>query len=372
MDAAGQLPWVVLGTSGSKRSRGLQAARAALGLEPARIVEWHDWLASAPLLAENLSEPCHFKIEPPGDDQRAHFRLMQDGCDLMNRPRCDRPLHGELLQTDAWFEGFRAAMGRVAQTLTQCPNARPVNPPDDIVVMTDKLECQQRLQAHGVAIPPLLGVVAGHEDLQALLDARGLDRVFLKARYGSSAAGVLAYRRNRRGGQQAISSASLVDEGGRLRIFNVKRMRRYERAGEIRQLVDAVAAQGAYAEAWVPKPRSGGQHFDLRVLAINGRAAHRVARVGANIMTNLHLDNARGDPVALLTGAQQVRLTASVEHAAKALAASRVIGFDVVVNGPSVRVLEANAFGDLLPGLLWSGLDTHATLAAAPSCREAA
>lgn len=372
MDAAGRLPWVVLGTSGSKRSRGLQAARAALGLVPARIVEWYDWLASAPLLAESLRTPCHFKIEPPGDDPRAHLRLLHDGCDLMGRSRCDRPLHGELLQTDAWFEGFRAAMRRIAETLAQCPAARPVNPPHDIVAMTDKLDCQHRLQARGVAIPRLLGAVASHAELHALLDANGLDRVFVKARYGSSAAGVLAYRRNRRGDQQTISSASLVDDGRRLRIFNVKRMRRYEHAAEIRQLVDAVAAQGAYAEAWVAKPRSGGEHFDLRVLALDGHAAHRVARVGANIMTNLHLDNARGDPAALLTGPQQLRLAVSVEHAAKAFAASRVIGFDLVVNGPSVRVLEANAFGDLLPGLLWNGLDTHAALAAAPSWREAA
>lgn len=370
--ATPQLPWVVLGTPGSKRSRGLQAARAALGLAPARIVEWQDWLLAPDMLTAALQEPCHFKIEPPGDDPRVHLHLLHAGCDMLGRARCDAPEHGELLGADAWFEGFRAAMQRVDDTLSLCPQARPVNRPGDIVAMTDKLMCQQRLQAHGVPTPRLLGRVDGHESLRALLDAHDLDRIFLKARYGSSAAGVLAYRRNSRGGEQITSSASLVSDGACERVFNVKRMRRYDRGDEVRRVVDAIAKQGAYAETWLAKPRLGVNHFDLRVLALDGRAAHQVARIGASIMTNLHLDNKRADPALLLDSLQLERVTAAVERAAGVFAASRLIGFDLVVNGSSVHVLEANAFGDLLPGLLCQGHDTHAALAAASARGPAA
>lgn len=359
----------MLGTSGSKRSRGLQAAHAALGLAPARIVEWHDWLHADDVLARALQAPCHFKIEPPGDDPRVHLRVLHLGCDMLDRERCAAPDHGELVAADAWFEGFRAVMRQLERTLAASPQAKAVNPPGDILAMTDKLACQHRLQAHGVPIPRLLGPVENHESLQALLEANSLDRVFLKARYGSSAAGVIAYRRNSRGAQQITTSASLVPDGARDRVFNVKRMRRYERSDDVRRVVNAIAGQGAYAETWLAKPRLGANHFDLRVLTLDGRAAHRVARVGASIMTNLHLDNERGDPAFLLDAPQLARLTAAVERAADAFAGSRLIGFDLVVNGPSVHVLEANAFGDLLPGLLWKGHDTHAALAAA-SARE--
>jgi hypothetical protein len=149
-------------------------------------------------------------------------------------------------------------------------------------------------------------------------------------------------------------------------------MRRYDRGDEVRRVVDAIAKQGAYAETWLAKPRLGVNHFDLRVLALDGRAAHQVARIGASIMTNLHLDNKRADPALLLDSLQLERVTAAVERAAGVFAASRLIGFDLVVNGSSVHVLEANAFGDLLPGLLCQGHDTHAALAAASARGPAA
>lgn len=357
-------PWVVLGVGGSKRSRGLQAARAGLGLAPARLVEWRDWLAQPDCLAALLAEPCHVKIEPPGDDAQVHLQLLHAGCDALGRPRCAAPEHGELLATDAWYAGFEQAMARLAAQLAGTP-ARPVNAPADILAMTDKLACQRRLQAHGVPTADLLGPVDGYDALRALLDARGLDRVFLKARYGSSAAGVLAYRRNRRGDEQATTSAALVPSGRGPRLFNVKRLRSYQRAAEVRQVVDGIAAQQAYAEAWLPKPRCGAGHFDLRVLALDGRAAHRVARIGERAMTNLHLDSRRGDVDALLTVEAQRRLEATAEQAAGAFRASRLVGLDIVVHRGQAHVLEANAFGDLLPGLLWQGQDTHAALQAA-------
>ena len=353
----------MLGVGGSKRSRGLQAARAALGLAPARLVEWRDWLAQPDRLSQALAGPCDFKIEPPGDDAQAHLQLLHQGCDALGRPRCAAPGHGELLATDAWFHGFADAMVRIAAVLAQAPQAHVVNAPANIVAMTDKLACQQRLQAHAVPTAALLGPVDGYDALRALLDAHGLDRAFLKARYGSSAAGVVAYRRNRRGDEQATTSAALQPVAGAApRLFNVKRLRSYHRPAEIRQVVDGIAAQQAYAEAWLPKPRCGAGHFDLRVLALDGRAAHRVARIGQRAMTNLHLDSRRGDAAALLSPDELRLLEATAEHAATAFRGSRLIGFDVVVRGSSAHVLEANAFGDLLPGLLWQGQDTHAAL----------
>lgn len=358
-NAVAQTAMVVLAAHGSKRVRLLQAARAHLGLPPARVLAWRDWLDQPALLGAALAAPCVFKIEPPGDDPAAHLQLLHAGCRLLDRPACRAPEHGELLAMGAWFAGFHAAMERLARQLSCLPQGRVVNAPAAICLMTDKLACQRHLAEHGVRTPALFGRVAGYDHLQALLEQHDLDRLYLKARYGSSASGVVAYRRNGAGRQQATTSASIVRAGGGIRLFNVKRIARYDKAGEIAALVDALAAQELYAEAWLDKPRCGNAHYDVRAVAIAGQPAHRVARLGAQMMTNLHLDNQRGDAATLLTAADMTALDAAVLQAARAFPASGVAGYDVVVRRGQAHVLEANAFGDLLPGLLWQGVDTY-------------
>lgn len=350
---------IVLASGGGKRVRLLQAARTQLGLPAARVLEWRDWLDQPALLDAALEAPCLFKIEPPGDDPVAHLHLLQHGCRLLDRPGLRAPEHGELLAMDVWFAGFSAAMERLSGQLTGLTRAHVVNAPAEICLMTDKLACQRHLAGYGVPTPALLGRVGGYDHLQALLKENDLDRVFLKPRYGSSAAGVVAYRRNRAGRQQATTSASFVRAGGKIRLFNVKRMARHEQAADIAALIDALATQELYAEAWLDKPRSGDSHYDLRVLAIAGQPAHRVARLGARMMTNLHLDNQRGDAATLLDAADMAALERTVLQAARAFPASGVAGYDLVVRRGRAHVLEANAFGDLLPGLLWQGQDTY-------------
>ena len=351
------LPWVVLGVASSKRTQGLLAAAQSASV-PVRLVEWHQWLLDEGALERELQQPCRFKIEPPGDDSQVHMQLVHWGCAQLGRPACAPIERGELAQTDTWFHGFSMAVKRLGKMLASTPHVRVVNAPDDILAMTDKLNCQQQLRAHSVPTALLLGLVHGYGHLVALMDQEGLDRVFLKARYGSSAAGVIAFRRNRRGQQQAITSAQL-HEGGRL--FNVKRPSSYTRHDEVRRVVDLVSAQGAYAEAWIPKPRYGSGHFDLRAVTFAGRVAHRIARLGQYPMTNLHLDSERVDPDRVLAPEDHAALVSTAELAAGVFAHSNMIGFDLVVRQGAAHVLEANAFGDLLPGWLWQGKDTYAT-----------
>lgn len=350
---------ILLATGGSKRVRLLQAARAQLALPPAQVLEWRDWLAQPDLLETALNQPCRFKIEPPGDDAAAHVQLLHQGCRLLDRAPVRAPEHGELLAMDAWFSGFSDAMARLSRQLAALPRAHVFNAPGEIALMTDKLACQRHLAEHGVRIPALLGRVQGYDHLQSLLRDHALDRVYLKPRYGSSASGVVAYRRNRSGRQQATTSASMAHAGGETRLFNVKRITRHESAADIAALVDALATQELYAEAWLAKPRCGDSHYDLRVVAIAGQPAHRVARLGMQMMTNLHLDNQRADAATLLDAADMAALEAATRQAALAFPASGVAGYDLVVRRGQAHVLEANAFGDLLPGLLWQGHDTH-------------
>jgi glutathione synthase/RimK-type ligase-like ATP-grasp enzyme len=355
------LPFVLLGVGAGKRVRLMQAARAALGLPPARLVEWREWMAQPALLDAALARPCVLKIESPGDDPGLHYALLNEGCLALGHAPPRPPEHGELSLSAAWFTGLSRALQAIAATLTCLPHVRVLNAPDELLLMTDKLRCQQHLQAHRVPVPQLLGPIEGYAHLRAVLDEHGLDRVFVKARYGSSASGVIAYRRTARGAEQATSSAHLVHRADGPRLYNVKRLRRYAANADIVQLVDLLAGQQAYAEAWLPKPRHGNGHYDMRVLTIGGQPAHRVARVGASMMTNLHLDNRRADADSLLDAADQAAMARAARQAAAAFPASHVIGLDIVARRGQAHVLEANAFGDLLPKLLYQGLDSYAS-----------
>jgi glutathione synthase/RimK-type ligase-like ATP-grasp enzyme len=356
------LPWVVLGVGSSKRVRDMQLARSASHLAPACVIEWRDWLGRPDRLDRLLQRPCVLKIEPHGEDAVAFLMLLNRGESATGLPCTATLERGQLLSNANWFAGFEDAMRTIAGTLARSPRALVINRPEDILAMTDKLVCQSLLRAHGVSTAQLLGPIQGYGDLIEKMAALGWSRAFVKARYGSSGAGVIAYRQNGRGREQAITTAQLQHTAGSTmaKLVNVKRLEVYESRDEIRAVIDAVAAQGAYAEAWLQKPRHKLGHFDVRMLTIGGRSAHRVARVHDRPITNLHLDAERVALEDLLTTAQVRLLESTVEHAATLFPGSLLAGFDLCVARDRVRVIEVNAFGDHLPRLLWQGQDVYA------------
>ena len=103
-------------------------------------------------------------------------------------------------------------------------------------------------------------------------------------------------------------------------IINDKHLHTYQEREDIdRILAIVLAGDAALAQRWIPKASAGGGPFDVRVLVIDGVIAQRVGRVG------------RG-----------------------------CLGIDVLVD-PRGRpfVIECNAWGDFLPGLLLAGQDSY-------------
>jgi hypothetical protein len=149
-----------------------------------------------------------------------------------------------------------------------------------------------------------------------------------------------------------------------LRLYNSRTIRRYHEPGDIADLIDALAREGVRVEEWVPKAGIDGQVFDLRVVVIAGRARHVVVRMSRSPMTNLHLLNRRGDLSAVLTrlGPDAWRTARrTCERAAAVFPACLHLGVDLLIATGFRRhaVLEGNAFGDLLPGVLSEGVDTY-------------
>lgn len=356
--------WLLIGPRGSRRLRGLQQALRERGLAAAEELHYEDLLAAPQRAAERFAARPHalVKIESPGEAPALHAALIERGWRALGAAGAPpQPLeHGELAHQHHWYAGFRDLL----QSLPA--RAGYLNPPDDIAGMSDKLACQRRLRAQGIAIPPLLGEIDGYDSLQALLREHDAGQVFVKARYGSSGAGVLAYRRNRNGREAAYGSAELSESDGRARVFNSLRPRRYEDGARIARLIDAIAAQGAYVERWIPKPRApdgdsgyAGAHYDIRAVALDGFLRHRVARVGRGPLTNLHLGNRRGALAHWLDDEAMHALETATQQAAMAFPRSRMIGFDLILREGRSWVLEANAFGDLLLDLRWQGLSTY-------------
>jgi hypothetical protein len=188
----------------------------------------------------------------------------------------------------------------------------------------------------------------------------------VKLAHGSSASGVVALR-EAAGKLSAITPVERIRRGGATILFNSRSIRHYTRPDEIADIIDILCREGAQVEEWLPKGLINRKPFDVRVLTIAGSAAHFVVRVGNSPMTNLHLGNPRGDAAALLEsiGPEAWReATAACERAAAQFPGSLYAGVDLLIaarprRGARHAILEINAFGDLLPGVLHAGQDTY-------------
>jgi hypothetical protein len=212
-------------------------------------------------------------------------------------------------------------------------------------------------------VPAGLGPVRSFDELLARMAQTGMRQVFIKLAYGSSASGVVAFRAAGRR-VQAVTTVEMDRTAGQLRLYNSRRLWTYESVAEVGPLLDALCREGVQVEEWVSKAGLDGKTFDLRVLVVGGEVRHVVPRLSSTPMTNLHLLNERGE-------VERVRAAVPPEHWEAALQTCRRaagqfpgclhVGIDLAFT-PSFRrhvVLEANAFGDLLPGALWNGQDTY-------------
>jgi hypothetical protein len=247
---------------------------------------------------------------------------------------------------------------------------RWMNHPADIPILFDKQQSQSILAAREIAVPRRLCEFTGRspadcEDMLAQLDSAGWSRVFVKLRFGSSASGVVALERSR-AGMQATTSVELVREAGQIKLFNSLRIRRYTAADDLEAILDGLCRQQVHVEQWIPKASLAGRTFDLRVVVIAGQAGHQVVRTSRGPITNLHLGNLRGDLGELDSRWPPDARAAALEacrDAAALFPRSVYCGVDLALL-PGLRrhaILELNAFGDLLPGIVnQRGDDTYA------------
>jgi glutathione synthase/RimK-type ligase-like ATP-grasp enzyme len=242
--------------------------------------------------------------------------------------------------------------GRYRQFLLQLdavPGLRLLNSGQAIVETLDKLECKRRLEKAGLPVTPLIAEnPKSIEELRTILSSVRATGLFIKPRFGSGAAGILAWRRNPVTKAEVLYTSAVLNNGILRNSGTLRRIIDFE---EIDRLLSAAVTQETIVEEWLPKAKHGGKSFDLRVVFQFGHAVMFVVRCSRGPVTNLHLNNAAA-PVALLAlnKHRQREIEEICSVASRCFSGLNCAGFDILLTPDSLKpyIIEVNGQGDFM------------------------
>ncbi|MBD8500943.1 STM4014 family protein [Paenibacillus arenosi] len=388
---------IIIGNSGNRRTTGLQAARARLGLPPALVLDYLDVLQGkaslhsvAQSMGQTLDKPPLLRLDAPGEHFEVERELIALGApDAAFQHEDERWLKfnksvvqpisvkmakgmmeakGKLYHPSQWFRGYCILLTKLDREAARLWNTpRWMNDPKDIAAMFDKRHTHQILTSAGLPVPRRLAAPEAIPNYDTLRDAMAKERIyrlFIKLAAGSGACGVIAYQVNPvTGAESAVTTIGVENYLRRPPIFyNVKKLANYKDPQVIRQIINWLLRHGAHVEQWIPKASYRDRTFDIRQLVVAGKACHSIARVSRTPITNLHLDS---DRMSLEEVGISEQLQASVRQCAEQTLSvfprSTVAGIDVCLTSGSNRpyVLDVNPFGDLLYHSYYVGHDPY-------------
>ncbi|BBB63429.1 hypothetical protein UNDKW_5156 [Undibacterium sp. KW1] len=347
--------FVLIGNPENRRVHFFQEALQQAGQDAALVIPYLNLLNGEYELSDLLRDGDTVRIESPGENFSVEKKILAlGGLENANGLEDER---GRIYHPRLWFRGFSQLMASIAQQTTKL---NWFNHPDDIVSMFNKPLCKQILADHTL---PGLPVFSSYDEFFAYAEKQAYSRFFIKLNSSSSASGIVAYEYNKRNGkEQAYSTVEIVHSIDGNRYYNSLKIKKYTTRDKIQNILDFLFAQGAMIESWIPKARHEDSSYDLRVVGIAGQRRHAIARLSRGPMTNLHLGNQRCavDELELSSSTWQ-EIDILVEKAMQAFPRSLYAGLDILLprNDKSPVLLEANAFGDLLPNLLHKGENTY-------------
>lgn len=360
--------FLIIGNPESRRVQLFQAALISQGLLPARVVSYLDLVRDVDVFADLPDQPMLVRIDSPAESfelEKAFLNLgyesaLQLGASTLV-PQQVRDLRfdlGRILCPRQQHAGFLRLLERLEAIFIAHPRWMILTRPAAIAELFDKRLTSQRYAASGISVPrPVLGV-SGYETLRAQMRELGVRVVYVKLSCGSSASCLLLYHLGRLG-EYVVTTMEL--QGSLL--YNSRRLRRVDSRSRMAGLIDFLCREGAHVEESVDKLRVDGHYVDCRILCIQGEPAFAVFRQSRHPVTNLHLGGGRADPKALLTVLPAARHQEALESCRRVASLHDAfhVGIDVVHQADlrGHRVLEANAFGDLLPRLSREGLSVY-------------
>jgi hypothetical protein len=365
--------FIIIGNPENRRVGLFQAALARQGQPPARVLQWIDLAregaAESAFHALGTDEPALVRIDSFGESFDVERELLIRGFEdaqglgawaaTPNEIRALAYDRGRIFAPRQQHCGFLRVLAEVERALAARPWLRVLNAPRSIERLFDKRACARTFAEADVPIPRPVGDVNGPDELRARMAETGTSRVFVKLSCGSSASCLALYEHVTSRPREAWLFTSMEIDGDAL--YNSLRPRRYRDARAIDRLLAFLLREGSHVEAHVPKARTGGMYFDTRMLAVAGEVAFTVVRKSQHPITNLHLGGTRGTLEELEALVPREVLARAHESCRRVFAAHEClhVGIDVMFTADLAGhcVLEANAFGDLLPNLERDGLD---------------
>ncbi|MBL4658965.1 MAG: STM4014 family protein [Alcanivoracaceae bacterium] len=331
---------------------------------PIKIFAYQEFIESSLVKVDNQ---VTIRIESPSEDFETDRFLLKQGIKQARVSKSDIDQlkfdKGIIRYSSQWYKGWLLTLNQIQEKVNAIKNIKFMNSPNAIALMFDKLNCQKHLSNNSIRVPENYGQIESYDHLQTLVMKHKVGRLFIKPFYGSSASGVMAYQTNSSGRESIVSSIELVTSESSNRLYNNLKIRRYNNKQDIKSIINLMAENRIYCEAWIPKKSVNGMVSDIRVLVINNKACHFVLRKSKSPITNTHLGNVKADiNDAIVNWGQNLvdKIKNIAEDAAKTFPDSFYCGVDIAVsNANKAYILEVNAFGDLLLDNYHEGLNTY-------------
>jgi len=232
--------------------------------------------------------------------------------------------------------------------LQSAPGARFLNSPLAISHTLDKLYCKQTLMEANISTPPCLAGIATASQLKQAMSETRIHSVFIKPRFGSGAAGIVAYRLNMTTGSEiAYTTSHFIRD----RLVNTRKLSCIHDSGEIEEIINYVLDIGSIVEKWAPKASYAGKAFDIRAVWQFGKIEFAVARLSNGPITNLHLG---GESVPLgqlgLADGTLVQIGLLCSQTMGLFPGLECAGIDILLESSTnePNIIEINGQGDLL------------------------
>ena len=224
-----------------------------------------------------------------------------------------------------------------------------LNSPESIINTIDKSKCKDILIKKGISVTPLVDEMFPDIDaLRRYIRENKAYSLFIKPRYGSGAAGIIAYRYHPGIGSEVIYTSINKVDG---KFVNTKSIHRIDQIERIENLVNFILSQPCIIEKWIPKPKYKNLSYDIRVVYQFGKIGFMVARCSGYPITNLHLNNNALD-INLLKLPQTVicKIEELCREAVDCFKGLSYAGIDILLRGKNLEpaIIEMNAQGDLI------------------------
>ncbi len=351
--------FLVIGNPENRRLHSFIAEIDAIKECSHSVISYIDLLDDKVKLDNYIRPNTVVKIDSPGENQTVRKKLIEYGkSNIQHVNNNFLSEFGLICYQDEWYRGFFSFLLDLKDKLSSF-NLHFMNSIDSILIMFDKVETKKLLNQNKIPTPIALDNIYNYTELRTQMLNKKIHNVFIKPAHSSSASGVIAFR-TYASFVKAISSVELFNDQGDVRFYNSLKVRTYTDEKSIITLIDNFLLGKVSIEQWIPKASFKGLSFDFRVVVINGKARHIVARTSKSPITNLHLGNARGnlsEIVTHITNEKFELIKAVAENVAKCFPECLYLGIDILIsaNLRYIMVLEVNAFGDLLPNLIDDG-----------------